>query len=128
MRPQKIVTHRDGTGLPCWLIEPITIEAESAEVTKKITIDTRATTLVIAPSGSASSSAKSCASGEPAPLTPAPCVSNHMVVPPTTPNQTRHTADGTTMTTVTNSRSVRPRDIFAMNRPTNGDHDARHAQ
>ena len=43
-------------------------------------------------------------------------------------NHVRQTADGTMMTTVTNSRRVRPREIFAMNIPTKGVHETHHAQ
>ncbi len=50
-----------------------------------------------------------------------------MDVPPKITNQAMEIADGTSTTTVTNSRIVRPREIFAMNMPTNGDHEIHQA-
>ena len=126
--PQVTVTHDDGSGLPRWLIEPMTIAAESADVTKNRTIETIASTVSTSPNGRASNTANSLASGPPASLIAWPASSRYMVVPPMMPNQTTHTAAGTTMTTVANSRRVRPREIFAMNMPTNGVHEIHHAQ
>src|SRR5690625_6307276 len=62
--PHRMVTHRVGFGIPRWLIEPITIEAESAEVTKKMTIDAIATIEVIMPSGRLPKTSNKMSSGE----------------------------------------------------------------
>ena len=66
----------------------------------------------------------------PLPSTPIgwPLSSIHMVVPPKTTNHSTEIADGANITTVTNSRSVRPLEILAMNMPTNGDHEVHQAQ
>src|SRR5699024_496068 len=42
-------------------------------------------------------------------------------------NQIIEIPDGTSATTMTNSRMVRPREILAMNMPTNGDQEIHHA-
>src|SRR5699024_250275 len=121
-------TQVDGSGLPRSLIEPMTIEAESADVTKNTMIEIIASTEVTMPNGNCSSNAKSIASGEPAALISLPVSSNHIAVPPKIENHRAHTAAGTRITTVTNSRNVRPREILAMNRPTNGVQETHHAQ
>src|SRR5690625_213352 len=126
--PHKIVTHRVGFGLPFWLIDPMTIDAESAEVTKKMMIEIIASTDVIMPRGKLLSIANSMSSGEPEPEISLPCASSHIVVPPKIPNQVKHPIEGTTITTVTNSRRVRPRETLAMKSPTNGVHETHHAQ
>ena len=59
---------------------------------------------------------------------PAPSDSRIIEVPPMMPNHSRLTTEGATTTTVTYSRRVRPREILAMNMPTNGVHDTHHAQ
>ena len=51
-----------------------------------------------------------------------------MVVPPKMVNARMSTVVGTTMVTMTNWRSVRPREMRAMNMPTNGVHAIHHAQ
>ncbi|MNW63172.1 hypothetical protein D3C74_413530 [compost metagenome] len=51
-----------------------------------------------------------------------------MALPPKTTNQMMEIAAGTKTTTVTNWRRERPLEIFAMNMPTNGDHEIHHAQ
>src|SRR5690625_4786008 len=126
--PHRMVTHRVGFGIPRWLIEPITIEAESAEVTKKMTIDAIATIEVIMPSGRLPKTSNNMSSGEPEPEMFFPRDSIHIDVPPKMLNHVKHTIEGTTMTTVTNSRRVRPREILAMNRPTKVVHETHHAQ
>src|SRR5690625_1499335 len=121
--PQVIATKRVGFGMPLWLIEPITIDAESAEVTKKITIENIATMEVRVPRGKLFNIAKSMSSGSPEAEMFLPWDSSHIDVPPKIPNQVKHTREGTTMTTVTNSRRVRPREILAIESPTNGVQD-----
>ena len=51
-----------------------------------------------------------------------------MAAPPKIANQTRLTSDGTSSTPVTNWRIVRPREMRAMNMPTNGVQDSHQAQ
>ena len=50
--PQKITSQRLGSSSPCWLSMPITIEAESAPVMKKIAMRKIASTTVIDDRGS----------------------------------------------------------------------------
>src|SRR5699024_6309435 len=126
--PQTIVTHAVGSGRPRWLIEPMTIEAESAEVTKKTMIDTMAITAVTPAHGRLPSMSNSIASDESAPETSLPSISIFIDAPPKTVNQAKHAPAGTRITTVTNSRRVRPREILAMNMPTNGVQETHQAQ
>ena len=126
--PHTTVVQRRGSGLPFSDRLAMTIDAESALVMKKMTIEIIASTEVIAPAGSSRSSRNSMSWPDSASLSPAPVVSSHIDAPPTTVNHTRHTTLGTTMTVVTNSRRVRPRLILAMNMPTNGVQDTHHAQ
>ncbi|OLT53098.1 hypothetical protein BJF88_01695 [Cellulosimicrobium sp. CUA-896] len=93
-----------------------------------MTIATMAITAVTPLSGSASRRPKSMSCGESRSLIAAPPCSRRIVVPPTTPNHTIVTRLGARMTVVTNSRSVRPRLIFATKMPTNGVHATHHAQ
>ncbi len=51
--PQKTTSQRCGSSWPCWLSIPITIEALSAPVTKKIAIRKMASATVIPESGGA---------------------------------------------------------------------------
>ena len=53
--PHIAVTARDAVSRPNWLIVPITVEAESAEVMKKVASRIIAITEVIAPPGMESS-------------------------------------------------------------------------
>ena len=78
--------------------------------------------------GIVSSRAKSEASAEAAPARSAPFCCALMPAPPKIANHTRLTTVGTRRTPVTNSRMVRPREIRAMNIPTNGVHETHHAQ
>ena len=58
----------------------------------------------------------------------APFLAKYMADPPKTMNHSTHTEAGTTSTTVTNWRMERPREILAMNMPTNGDQESHQAQ
>ena len=60
--PQKTTSQRIGSSLPCWLSIPITIEAESAPVMKKIATRKTASTTVMLASGYSRSMAKSAPS------------------------------------------------------------------
>src|SRR5699024_5318999 len=119
-RPQVMVTRGEGSGSPRCDIELMTMDAESAEVTKNTRIETIASTVVTVPSGRLWSISNNMASAEPESLNPMPVRSWYMDAPPKIKNQIEQTTAGTTMTTVTNSRKVRPREILAMNMPTNG--------
>src|SRR5690606_873093 len=104
-RPQTIVTQCDGAGFPRCDIDPMTIDAESALVTKKMTMESIAISDVIAPNGSSASTRKRMSwLSSAAEIAPLVC-SSHIDVPPKIPNQIRQTNEGTMMTTVTNSRS-----------------------
>lgn len=90
-----------------------------------------ASTLVAAANGSASSSPNSACSVPPAASAtrsrvPVACVRS--AVPPMIANQTALAPLGTSRTPVRNCRTVRPREIRAMNVPTNGAQEIHHAQ
>src|SRR5699024_12569868 len=51
-----------------------------------------------------------------------------MALPPSTENHRKVTSVGTSNTPETNSRTVRPREIRAMNTPTNGDQEIHQTQ
>ncbi len=126
--PQKMTIHLLGSGRPRWVMVPMTTEAESALVTKKMPMTTMASTEVTAVSGSWSKSPKSMDSAPFSTERSAPFFAKNMAEPPKTMNHRMHTEAGTTSTTVTNWRMVRPREILAMNMPTNGDHESHQAQ
>ena len=75
-----------------------------------------------------SSIPKSWPSGVDAPARSTPFCCIRMAAPPKTANQTRLTRLGTNSTPVTNCRMVRPREMRAMNMPTNGVQDIHQAQ
>ena len=83
--------------------------------------------LVISGNGRFSSTPKSTSSGGSTERF-APFICCWIAVVPKIANHTSEITAGTTMTTETNWRSVRPREILAMNMPTNGDHEIHHAQ
>src|SRR5690625_510459 len=126
--PQVMVTLAVGSGLPRCVMELITIAAESAEVIKKHTIDTMANITVSPPKGRFLRILNSMASAEPESLSASPLKSMDMAAPPKTINQLAHTVAGTMITTVTNSRKVRPREILAINMPTKGVREIHQAQ
>ena len=100
--PQKITSQRIGSSLPCWLSMPMTIEAESAPVMKKIATRNTASTTVMLESGYSRSVAKrapsvpSFASTAPRSLAPESCRSN--AEPARIENQTNDTRLGTRIT------------------------------
>ena len=57
-----------------------------------------------------------------------PVCCSRIAAPPKTQNQTRLTRLGTRITPLTNWRIVRPREMRAMNMPTNGVHESHQAQ
>nr|WP_236824784.1 MULTISPECIES: hypothetical protein [unclassified Blastococcus] len=101
--------------------------AESALVTKKVTMRIIAPIPAITPPGRVSSRANSCCSVA-WPASPAPSCSARMPAPPNTENHSPLTSVGTASTPTTNSRMVRPREMRAMNVATNGDQEIHHAQ
>lgn len=100
----------------------MTNEPESDDVTKKNTITSTARTLVIAPIGKPSSNRKSDVLVSTAPLTSMSpllrCRNN--AESPKIVNHSEAITVGTSSTAPMNSRIVRPREIRAMNIPTNG--------
>ncbi len=128
-RPQNTTTSLLGEGLPREDIVPMTTEAESAEVMKKIASTAMSRNGVICASGSCANMSKSTCCGEAEPSKPAtPSWLRRTAVPPKMVNARMRMAVGASMVTSTNSRSVRPREILAMNMPTNGVHAIHHAQ
>src|SRR5574344_275658 len=104
---------------------------ESAEVTKKTLIRSTASAEVISGHGSRSKKLNSSAStllalsaSECSP----PCNDSQMALLPNTVIHKRLKAVGTNRTPRINSRRVRPREMRAMNRPTNGDQEIHQAQ
>ena len=123
-----IVTGREGTGRPLWDIEPITFVAESAAVLKKMMMAISAMMFTRPENGSLSMRSNMTFSPEPLISIGSPLRLRQMVVPPKTTNHARDRPVGTSSTTLTNWRSVRPLEIFAMNMPTNGDQEIHQAQ
>ena len=129
---QNMRCQTGGFSAPPELMISMTKEPESEEVTKNVTISIVANAEVIVVNGSCSSSTKiavgilvSTAVASPI---PAACISSHSPLLPNTVNQRNVKPDGTSNTPRINSRMVRPREMRAMNMPTNGDHDTHHAQ
>ena len=102
----------------------MTSEPESEDVTKKNTITTIARTLVIVPSGSPSRSVNSDVLVSTAPSmrrASSPSLRcRRMPESPKIVNHSEPTSVGASSTPKTNSRMVRPREMRAMNMPTNG--------
>ena len=119
--------------MPLWLSMPITIEAASAPVTKKIATRKTASATVIVASGNSRSVSNSDASSAMPPVSvrggSQPSLScRSIAVPPRIANQTNDTRLGTTITQTTNCRIVRPFEMRAMNMPTNGVQEIHQAQ
>ena len=127
-RPHIAVTGRAATRRPLWLMVPITVEAESAEVMKNVASRIIAMTDDTAPPGNVCSRENSWPSEVPSPQIDSPACSSEMAEPPKMENHTSDTTDGTITTVKMNSRMVRPREMRAMNMPTNGDQDTHQAQ
>ena len=71
---------------------------------------------------------KSWFSSPPAPAMSVPFCCRLIAAPPKMQNHTTLIRLGTSSTPVTNWRMVRPREMRAMNMPTNGVQDSHHAQ
>ena len=99
--PHTTATQRDGSGRPCCDSVPMTKDAESAPVMKKIEISRISTMLVIKGNGRFSSTPKSTSSGG-STVRPAPFICCSIAVVPKIANQTSEITAGTTMTTETN--------------------------
>ena len=107
---------------------PITVEAESAEVMKKVASSSIAMMDTPAPNGYSCSRLNSILVASPSPQMDLPVSSRWMAVPPKMENHRIVTEVGTSRITMMNSRTVRPREIRARNIPTNGDQETHHAQ
>ena len=129
---QKIRCQTGGFSAPPELIISITNEPESDEVTKKVTISIVARAEVTVVNGSCSSMTNiatgilvSTADARPTPIS---CISSHRPLLPKVVNHKKVKPEGTKSTPRINSRMVRPRDMRAMNMPTNGDQETHQAQ
>ena len=110
----------------------ITSVPESDDVTKNTMTRAMATNEVTPASGSSSSILKSASSGCP------PCTASTIPVspprwsdspvPPNVLNQSVSSSNGTTSMPPTRLRTVRPREIRAMNMPTQGAQESHQAQ
>ena len=104
---------------------------ESAEVMKKTLIRITASAEVMPEAGSRSKKLNSRASTLLALCASAcspPCSDSQMALLPNTVIHSRLNAVGTNSTPRMNSRRVRPREMRAINSPTNGDHEIHQAQ
>ena len=123
--------HTGERGSPREAIESTTYAPESAEVTKNTAINKIASHDTGPAHGRYSQKRNRSASTLPtvcASAPPAMCVSTQMAPLPKAVIHKRLKAVGTSSTPTTNSRMVRPREMRAMNMPTNGDHEIHHAQ
>lgn len=129
--PQNTTSHRRGCSSPPEESIPITIEAESAPVTKKMATRNTASVAVTTDSGNSCRVPKSAFSSPPSrtvAMSTPPLRCRSKAAPPRIENQTKLTRLGMAMTKRTNWRMVRPLEIRAMNIPTNGVHDIHQAQ
>src|SRR5699024_1829830 len=119
--PQNTTRLFFDAGLPRELIVPITTDAESAAVMKKMAkrpIKMRGVMLLY---DKVSNSLNSTASGEASPSNPStPLMELTIYATPKTVKAKIRIKVGTPMVVRANSRKVRPREIFAINVPTNG--------
>src|SRR5690606_23284265 len=128
---QKMRCHAGGSGTPLVVMMSITRLAESDEVTKKVTTSAVAMLIEMVSSGRCSrkrNSATATSSLTAATRLPAPVSWMNSAVLPNTVNQKKVKAAGTSSTPTMNSRTVLPRDIRAMNMPTNGDQEIHQPQ
>ena len=135
--PQNTTWGRDlGPSSPAALIVFTIRTAESAEVTRKVSSRTTISTAMPHASQSAMGASMNSvmakimspfAASKITPLAP-PFSSRSMAVPPAQANQTKHISAGTISAPRTNSRTVRPREMRARNRPTKGAKAIHHAQ
>src|SRR5699024_1056398 len=120
-RPQNTTMLFFGAGLPRDVIMPMTTDAESAAVMKKIASTPIRMNGMMPLNGSVSNRLNSTASGEASPSNPStPLIELMMDAPPKTVNARIRIRVGIPMVTSANSLSVRPREIRAMKVPTNG--------
>ena len=129
---QKIRCHTGGSSLPPEVIMSITSEPESDEVTKKVIINKVATSDIRVDQGSCSSIIN-IAVGESAnavftKLMPLSASSMVSAMLPKKLSHKKVKPAGTKSTPTMNSRIVRPREMRAMNMPTNGDQEIHQAQ
>jgi hypothetical protein len=129
--PQKIVTGRAGLWTPRDDSMPMTSDAASAPLTKKSATSTITTSDVRPDRANCSSVVKSPISGAWATaveMSAAPLSWRSIAAPPRIANQTKLTPLGISSTPSTNSPTVRPREMRAMNVPTKGAQEIHHAQ
>ena len=129
---QKARLQVGGSGSPPEDSMSMTSEPESEDVTKKVTTRTtdRDTTTVEKGSPcSISNSAVSVLTLPSEPMSPpSPSTCRYSAAPPSTENHSSVTSVGTSSTPATNSRTVRPREMRAMNTPTKGAHEIHQPQ
>jgi hypothetical protein len=110
----------------------MTSDPESEDVTKNVITSSVARPPATAPSGNCSRRANIatvCPSSlYVASAAPFPWRELNIAAPPNVDSQSVENSDGRNSTPMTNSRTVRPFEIRAMNIPTNGDHEIHHAQ
>ena len=128
-RPQKTTINLLGAGFPFSDRVPMTTEAESAEVMKKTASTKMMRNGVIVPSGRLSNSENKTFSEVAEPSNPGMFSRLKLIaVPPKIVNARMRINVGASVVTSANWRIVRPREIRAMNMPTNGVHAIHHAQ
>ena len=117
--PQIIFPRLDGVAVPFSLYIPNTNVAELADVTKNVHTKTNITTHVIVPSGYCLSTTNNAVDVE---AIASLQVSKFNLIPsvPNTPNQITENPAGNSMTPLTNSPIVLPREIFPINEPVKG--------
>src|SRR5699024_882806 len=120
-KPQNTTRLFFGAGLPRELIVPITTDAESAAVMKKIAKTPIKIMGVMLLNGKVSNRVKSTASGEASPSNPSTPVMELIIdAPPKTMQDKRRIKVRTTIVVQANSRKVRTRENSAIKVPTNG--------
>src|SRR5699024_4922821 len=125
--PQMADSHGVASERPFWDMEPITVDAESAEVMKKVASRIIPITAATEPPGKDCSRLNSSASVD-SPEMDVPFWSKWIAVPPKIAYQRVDTPAGTSMTPRQNSRTRRPPELRPKNIPPNGDQEIRHAQ
>ena len=128
-RPQKTTTSLGGLWLPLVVRMPITTEAESAAVMKKIARMTMIRIGRNSAKGRFSTIENSTWAGFTESIWPSePSRYIEIAVPPMIPYARKSREEGMRMTPSTNWRMVRPREMRAMKMPTKGDHEIHQAQ
>src|SRR5699024_8348452 len=129
--PQINLTISGGLRLPREVIDPSTKVAESADVMKNMKMNISDSELVTIPSSNSNkmeNNANSSFLFTISEIPPAQINSTSKAVVPKLVNQISASTDGAINTPVTNSRMVRPLEIRAINRPTNGAQEICQAQ